>query len=176
MSINSVNYNIGNSYGAYIQRLTEATKRKLIELGIPFNEKTTEAQAQSMIQDAISKKTSGNVQSDIKNSNNGSDNTLEKRKNDTFERAKKLALQLGINVDDKADIKQILALIESILEAKINANKGNISVLKELKEFSNELSMIQAEANGSSGYDNKNHALMMSLEMLSEYNKNFLNR
>ena len=51
-----------------------------------------------------------------------------------------------------------------------------MTALKELKSLSQELAFIQAQSNGSSGYDNTNQALMASLEMLSEYNKNFLNK
>jgi hypothetical protein len=49
-------------------------------------------------------------------------------------------------------------------------------ILKRLKGLSQELAFIQAQSMGSSGYDNTNQALMTSLEMLSEYNKNFLKR
>ena len=55
-------------------------------------------------------------------------------------------------------------------------DENNPIMLEKLNNLSHELANIQAQSNGSSGYDNTNQALMMSLEMLSEYNKNFLNK
>jgi len=46
--------------------------------------------------------------------------------------------------------------------------------LQRLEVYSRELASIQAQGKGGSGYDSTNQALMMSLEMLSQYNRNFL--
>ena len=66
--------------------------------------------------------------------------------------------------------------IQAKIEEKLAVSSNDINALKELKGLSQELAFIQAQSVGSSGYDNTNQALMTSLEMLSEYNKNFLNK
>ena len=65
---------------------------------------------------------------------------------------------------------------DQCLKEKIEANQNNIEALKELKGLSQELASIQAESSGSLGLNNSNQTLMQSLEMLSEYNKNFLHK
>ena len=163
MSIGSVNYNINASYGAYNQKLTAATKRELDDAGIPYNQNTTEQEGKMLLQRART----NNEQSLFSGQNNG---------NGLMDRAIALAKRLGVQVSDDMDLKQILALIENALEQKIAVSQNDIEEIRKLREFSSELASLQAQANGSSGYDNTNQALMMSLEMLSEYNKNFLNK
>ena len=163
MSIKSINYNINASWGAYNQKLTSATKKQLEEAGIPYNSSTTEQEAKRLLTSAKS----NNEQSSLLN--NGSSNSL-------VDRAIELAKKLGVNVDDSMSLVQILSLIEQKLEQKIAVSQNDIDEIKKLKEFSLELASLQGQANGSSGYDNTNQALMMSLEMLSQYNKNFLNK
>ena len=163
MSIRSVNYNINASYGAYNQKLTASTKRELDEAGIPYNSNTTEQEGKKLLMNAKT----NNDQSLFSNQNSG---------NSLMERAIALAKKLGVQVSDEMDLKQILALIENALEQKIAVSKNDIEEIRRLREFSTELAGLQAQASGSSGFDNTNQALMMSLEMLSEYNKNFLNK
>ncbi len=172
MAISSVNYNLNSSYGAYVKKLTMATRQKLIELCIPFSENTTEEEALALINKALSAKKAKDEEK--ANLQNGFSN---KNQNDSlYEKALKLAEQIGVQVPKDFTLQQILPLIEAKLEEKIEANKNNIVLLKQLKAFSAELANIQAQSNGSAGYDNTNQALMKSLEILSEYNKNFLNR
>ena len=161
MSIRSINYNINASYGAYNQKLTAQTKKQLEEAEIPFNQNTTESEGRKLLAD-IQK----NKQSLLVGQNKTSSPLLEE--------AIALAKKLGIRINDSMSLPQILALIERELEQRIATSKNDIDELKKLKEFSSELASLQAQSNGSSGYDNTNQALMMSLEMLSEYNKNFL--
>lgn len=170
MSIYSVSYNLNNSYGAYVQRLTPATRSRLIALHIPFNENISESEAQALINAALAKKEAQDTQEEnqpVIKRNNG---------NDILERAKNLARRLGIEFDETIDIEQLLTKIEATLRSKIQANQNNVNMLRQLKDFSDELLSLQSQCNGSMGYDNKNQALLMSLEILSQYNKNFLNQ
>ncbi len=166
MTISSVNYNLQSSYGAYNQKLTQETREKLAKLGIAYNSNTTEAEGKRLIAAA-------------KAEQNANENNLfsnNQQKNDLFERAKTLAQKLGIEVKEGTNFNSLMISIEAKLEQLINANKNNITALKELKGLSMELANIQAQSSGSSGYDNTNQALMTSLEMLAEYNKNYLNK
>jgi len=165
MTIKSVNIAMGASYGAYSRKLTPETKAKLLKYGIPFSENTTESNGQALLRSfEASKKQELNQQS---SSNNA------KSQSDLFEKAKKLAQKIGVSVDENIQFHQLVIIIQQVLEQKISASENNITALKELRGYSQELADIQALGNGSSGYDNTNQALMMSLEMLSEYNKNF---
>ena len=163
MSIRSINYNMNASYGAYNQKLTSSTKKQLEEAGIPYNNNTTESEGKKLLASA-------------KNNNNSTMFSGNRQSNPIMDRAISLAKRLGVEVNEDMDLKQILALIERTLEQKIAVSQNDIDEIKKLKEFSSELASLQAQSNGSSGYDNTNQALMMSLEMLSEYNKNFLNK
>lgn len=168
MGIHSINLAYGASYGAYNQKLTQQTKEKLEALGISYAKNISEKDAQKLIQSFEAQKQQEANQSGIfQNTSNG---------NSLLDRAKKLAEKLGIQVPQGATLQQILILIQAKIEEKLATSSNDINALKELKNFSQELAFIQAQSNGSSGYDNTNQALMTSLEMLSEYNKNFLNR
>ena len=167
MGITSINLAYGASYGAYSQRLTESTRQKLEVLGIPFNSNITEQEGKNLIKAyEAQKQQEQNKDSLFQNPSNS---------NDLFEKAKKLAQKLGIQVPESADFQQIISQIEAKLEEKL-ASSTDINKIKELKSLSQDLAFLQAQSNGSSGYDATNQALMTSLEMLSEYNKNFLRR
>ena len=166
MAISSVNYNLANSFGAYNQKLTQETREKLIELNIPFSANTTEAEAKRLI--AASQSKSANENSNMFSNNQNT--------SDLFEKAATLAKKLGIEVNEETNFNTLLISIESKLEQLINLNKNNINALKELQGYSQELANIQAQSNGSSGYNNTNQALMTTLEMMAEYNKNYLNK
>ena len=174
MSIRSINYNINASYGAYNQKLTASTKKELEEAGIPYNPNMTESEGKKLLAGAKS----SNGQGALKNEQNYSKNGLflNDEKDSLKERAIELARQLGVSVNEDMPLQQILTLIEQALEQRIAVSQNDIDEIKKLREFSSELANIQAQANGSMGFDNTNQALMMSLEMLSEYNKNFLYR
>ncbi len=166
MGISSVNYNLMNSYGAYNQKLTQETKEKLIELNISFSPNITENEGKRLIaaQEAKNAKEENSL-----SSNNG-------QKNDLFKEAKNLAQKLGIEIKEGTNFNTLLILIEGKLEQLLKSNQNNINALKELKNLSMELANLQAKSSGSSGYDNTNQALMTSLEMMAEYNKNYLNK
>ena len=167
MTISSINLAMGaSSYGAYNQKLTSATKAELEKLGIAYDPNITEAEGKRLIQQ---KKTQ-----DIKKNNeeNLQQNT---QKDSLFEKAKKLAQELGINVDENQNFNSLLAIIESTLEQKIQVNSNNGEMLKKLEGLSRELANIQAQSNGSTGYDSTNQALMKSLEIMAQYNMNYLN-
>ena len=167
MAIGSINIAMGaSSIGAYTQKLTNQTKQKLEELGIPFDNNTTESQGKKLLQ----------AYEASKSNNNGNSFNQNQSSSDLYKRAEKLAKQLGINIEQGEEFKSILSKIETVLEQKIEMHKNNPIMLEKLNNLSHELANIQAQSNGSSGYDNTNQALMMSLEMLSEYNKNFLNK
>ncbi|MBR2068277.1 MAG: hypothetical protein IJ877_00810 [Candidatus Gastranaerophilales bacterium] len=168
MSINNVNIAMGASYGAYNQKLTQATKAELDKLGIPYNPNITEQEGKALIaqrkaQNAHNENSQGNF---TKNHNAQSNNL--------FERAKKLAEKLGVAVDENVNFKTLLSLIEQALETKIQTGQNDMNLLQQLKGYSQELASIQAQSMGTT-YDTTNQALQMSLEMLSLYNKNFLN-
>ena len=168
MGIKSINLAMAASYGAYSQRLTQATKHKLEALGIPYNAGITEDEGKKLIKAHEAKKQ--------ENLNQGGMFQNGPQTSDLFEKAKKLAEKLGIQVPQEANFQQLLSAIEVKLEQRLASSKNDINALKELKGLSQELAFIQAQSNGSAGYDNTNQALMTSLEMLSEYNKNFLRR
>lgn len=166
MGIRAINIAYGASYGAYNQKLTAETRKQLEILGIPFNSNTTEQEGKMLIKAYKSQ----NEQ------NAGKENLFQGHTNtdSLYEKAKKLAEKLGIQVPENADFKQLLNAIEIKLNQKLSTKTNDIDAIKELKTLSQELAFIQAQSNGSSGYDATNQALMSSLEMLSEYNKNFL--
>ena len=168
MGIHSINLAYGASYGAYNQKLTQQTKEKLEALGISYAQNISEKDAQKLIKSFEAQKQQETNQSGIFQNPSSSNSLLD--------RARKLAEKLGIQIPQEATLQQILILIQAKIEEKLAASSNDINALKELKNFSQELAFIQAQSNGSSGYDNTNQALMTSLEMLSEYNKNFLNR
>ena len=163
MSIRSINYNINASYGAYNQKLTAKTKQELDNANIPYNTNTTESEGRKLL-------------SSTKSHNEQSGMFSQQGNNSLKERALELAKQLGVSVNEDMPLQQILTLIEQALEQKISRSQNDIDEIKKLKAFSSELASLQAQVNGSTGYDNTNQALMMSLEMLGEYNKNFLHR
>lgn len=168
MGISSINLAYGASYGAYSQRLTQATRQKLEDLGIPYNSNITEEEGKKLIKaHEAQKQENANQKGMFQNSSNS---------NDLFEKAKKLAEKLGIQVEEGVNFQQLLMVIQTKIEEKVAASSNDINALKELKNLSQELAFIQAQSNGSSGYDNTNQALMATLEMMSEYNKNFLNK
>ena len=168
MGISSINLAYGASYGAYSQRLTQATREKLETLGIPYKQNISEEEGKKLIKTfEAQKQENANQKNMFQNSSSS---------NDLFEKAKKLAEKLGIQVPENIGFQQLLIAIQAKIEERLAASSNNINALKELKSLSQELAFIQAQSNGSSGYDNTNQALMTSLEMLSEYNKNFLNK
>lgn len=167
MTISSINLAMGaSSIGAYTQKLTNQTRQMLDELGIAYDANTSESQGKKLIE-------AYNASKKQDNSNNFNQSSSS---NDIYKRAQKLAQQLGITVEEGEEFKVILSKIESVLEQRIQTYQNDPIMLKKLNSLSQELANIEAESNSSSGYDNTNQALMMSLEMLSEYNKNFLNR
>ena len=168
MGISSINLAYGASYGAYNQKLTQATKQQLEELGIAYDKNITEQEGRRLIK--------ANEAQKHQQENQGGMFQNPQSSSDLFEKAKKLAQKVGVSFSEDIEFKQLLGLIETKLEEKIAASSNNVAALKELKSLSQDLAFIQAQSNGSSGYDNTNQALMASLEMLSEYNKNYLNR
>ena len=168
MGIHSINLAYGASYGAYNQKLTQKTREKLEALGISYTQNISEKDAQKLIQAFESQKEQETSNQGMFLGSQGNNYLLEK--------AIKLAEKLGIQVPQGATLQQILILIQAKIEEKLANSSNDIAKLKELKNFSQELAFIQAQSSGSSGYDATNQALMTSLEMLSEYNKNFLNR
>ncbi len=169
--INNINLAMGaSSFGAYNQKLTNATKAKLEELGIVYNKNITEAQAQQMIRKFELAKEQENQSLSNKDQNQSS-----QAKDDNKEKLISLAKKIGISVDEKASFQEISNMVEAGLEEKIQASSNNKNELLELKSLSRELASIQAQAQGANTMqDGTNQALMMSLEMLSLYNKNFL--
>lgn len=166
MGISSIKLAYGASYGAYNQKITQQTREKLDALGIKYPQNISENDAQKLIKaHEAQKKQEANQNSLFQN--NSDSNYL-------FEKAKKLAEKLGIQVPQEVNFQQLLAVIQAKIEQKLAASLNNVKALEELKSLSQELASIQAQSNGSSGYDNTNQALMTSLEMLSEYNKNYL--
>jgi len=170
MSIGTINIAMGASYGAYNQKLTTQTRQQLEALGIPYNPGITEQEGRALIKKAQNASKSNSEESLSQNNKN------PKTKDDLFERAALLAQKLGISVQEGMSLNALLEKIESNLEQKIYANQNNIDVLNTLKGFSQELSMIQAQANSGTEQNGAEQALMKSLEVLSLYNKNFLHQ
>ncbi|MBQ9149781.1 hypothetical protein IJX73_02510 [bacterium] len=169
MGISSINMAMASSYGAYNQKLTQATKNELESLGIAYNPNISEEEGKKLIKAHTLEKQQNTKEESF--SQNSSAN-----KNDLFEKAKKLAEKLGIQVGENVNFQQLLMAIQSKIEQRLAYSSNDINAIKELKALSQELAFIQAQSNGSAGYDNTNQALMTSLEMLSEYNKNFIKR
>lgn len=162
MAIGSINISMSASYGAYNQKLTQDTKQKLMQLNVSFDPNITEQEGKALLRKVQASK-------DVQKQNSSSKNSL-------FEQAAALAKKLGIQVSEKTNFEQLLTLIENTIEQKLALNQDNMEIVQQLKGLSQELASIQAQSNGSSGYDNSNQALMTSLELLSQYNKNFLYR
>lgn len=159
MGISSINIAMAGSYGAYNQKLTEATRKQLEALGMPIDRNMTESEGRKILRQLEAKKEFNN------NDNNASD---------MFKKARDLAQKLGIPIDEKISFEELIQKIEATLELKIENNKTNKTLLEELKGYSQELATLQAQSKGASGYDNTNQALMKSLELLGQYNKNFI--
>lgn len=168
MGINSIKLAYGASYGAYNQKLTPETKQKLESLGIPFNSNITEQEGKNLLKAHEAKKEEKTGQDTLFQNPQNSNSLLEK--------AKKLAEKLGIQVPENVNFQQLLIAIETKIEQRLALSSNDINAIKELKNLSQELAFLQAQSKGSSGYDSSNQALMDSLEMLSKYNKNFLNK
>lgn len=170
MNINSNGYlpNLNHgSYGAYEQKLTTLTKQKLIENNIPFNDKTSEKEGQRLLSEAL-KKNKTNTERIASGNDRDSQDPLRKR-------VESLALKVGVKVKPGEDLKKVLNEIEENLKEKLKESGNDIGTVLELRGLSLELAGLQGELNGSSGYDNTNQPLIASLEMLSQYNKNFMN-
>ena len=170
MSVNSVSIGMnGTQWGAYKQKLSEATKAKPAELNIPYNDNMTEAQARGLINEALQK------QEQSRNDGFSSKNN-QTPKDSLFEQAKKLASKLGLSVKEDANFLELLTQIEDVLETKIKENASNADMLYELKTYSSELAQLQQMASqGPVSINQTNEALIMSLEMLSQYNQSFFN-
>lgn len=167
MSVNAVNTGMNaTQWGAYRQKLSEATKAELMRLHIPFNDTMTETEARALIAQALAKQ---------EKTNNNPSNQNNSPKDNLFEQAEKLAKQLGIQVEKNIGFEELLAKIETALEDKIKNSSNDIQMLNQLKDYSRQLSFIQSQAMGATNNDSTNQALMMSLEMLSQYNKSFIN-
>ena len=170
MAISNINLAMAaSSYGAYEQKLTPETRAELERLGIPYSQSITESQAKALIAQFKARKAHDEQAQNSLTKNN------KNQTNDLYEKALRLAQKLGIEPDEKIDFKALLTLIEQKLESKISSAQNNETLLKQLEGYSQELASIQAESIGA-GYDTTNKALQMSLEMLSLYNKNYLNR
>ena len=169
MTIKGINIAMGASYGAYSQKLTPATRQELERLGIPFNPNITENEGRALI-NAHKAQNSKNAQQ------NGFSQNNQNNQSELLERAKKLAQKVGVKFPEEIQLHQLLALIQEKLEEKIEASENNPTELMNLKGLSQELSSLQAQSAGSMGFDNTNQALLKSLELLGEYNKNFLNK
>lgn len=168
MGISSINYALGASYGAYSQKLTQATKSKLEALGIPYDPKISEEEAKKLIikTQAPEKEKQAHNESLFQQNNNNS--------NSLFERLKKLADKLGIQINENANFQEIISTIENKIKEQIQTNKSDINSLKELKSISQELSMIKAQTGSMQNENSSEVELMHTLEMLGKYNKNFL--
>lgn len=170
MGIYSINQAMSaSSYGAYTQKLTEATKAKLEELGIAYNQNMSESEGKKLIREAELKKSqTENQQQNF--------NQSQQDKSDLFKKALSLAEKLGVNVPEDASFEKLISILEQALEVRVNQANGDYEQLQKLQNYSRELASIQAQSKGGSGYDSTNEALMKSLEMLSQYNRNFLNK
>ncbi len=162
-------YSNVSSMGAYNQRLTQATRQKLEELGIPYKADITEQEAKNLINRYVAMKANQSNKEGF-SQGNGEQNSL-------MERLKELAEKLGINVEHGADFNKLIKEVEMALETKVQSSKNDIDELQNLKSLSQELASIQAQTGGNQmNYNSSNQALMMSLEMLSQYNRNFFNK
>lgn len=162
-----------SSFGAYNQKLTQTTKQKLEELGISYNSNITEQEAQKL----ISKYETANAQKSEQSGQQGLFSSQDQNKDENLEQLKKLAAQLGIATEEKPDFNKLIKQVEAALQEKIQASGNDINQLQYLKGLSQDLANIQSQKDGSSSsYNSSNQALMMSLEMLSQYNKNLLHR
>lgn len=161
-----------SSFGAYSQKLTQSTKQKLEELGITYDSNITEQEARKLISkyEALKSQNSKEQEENMFSSNS-------QNKDENLEQLKNLASKLGIATEENPDFNKLVQQVESVLEEKIKASNNDVGQLQYLKGLSQDLANIQAQSDGtSSSYNSSNQALMMSLEMLSWYNKNMLYR
>ncbi len=158
----------GSSYGAYSQKLTQATKQKLDELGITYSNDMTEQEGKKIIAQYQTSKS--------ENSSNNSSSMFNQNQSTDYQRQRleELARRLGISVSDGQSNEDLISIIEAKLEERIKSAQDNESELQILKSMSRELASIQAMKSGSMGFDSTNQALSLSLEMLAQYNKNLI--
>ena len=169
MTISSINIAMGaSSYGAYNMKLTQATANKLNELGISYDPNITEAQGQQLLRSA---QAAQKTQYTKDNTSNKDDNS----NNEIYKKVLELAKKLGISPEGMS-FNELISKIEETLENKIASATNDESKLLELKQLSQTLADIQAQNTGSMGFDATNKALEMSLELLSQYNRGFVNQ
>ena len=168
MSINSIKMAMSaSSYGAYSQKLTDATRSRLMELGIAFDSNISEQEGRALIQRFEAQKAQNQPKQQT---------GQNKSKDDLFQKALELAQKLGLDVDESTNFNKMLIMIENELTQRAQACKNNPDELMKLRSLGEELAMIQAQSTGSMGFDATNKALEKSLDMLSLYNQQFLNR
>ena len=123
MAISNINLAMGaSSFGAYQQRLTSATRAELESYGIPYNPDITEQEGKALL---------ANYKTQNSNNDKAQNNftNSHKQSNDLFERAKKLAEKLGIQVDENINFKTLLSQISQAIEIRLNANRNDESLL-----------------------------------------------
>lgn len=167
--INNINLAMsGASYGAYNQKLTQATKKKLDELGLSYSNDMTEQEGKKIIAQYQASKSENNSNSSLSMSSQNQSTDFQRQ------RLEELARRLGISVSANQSNEDLISLIEQRLEERIRSAQDDKSELEILKNMSRELASIQAMKSGSMGFDASNQALSLSLEMLAQYNKNLL--
>lgn len=159
MSINSVS-SVSNYSGSGQLQISEATKRKLIALGIDPTSVTSEAQAQSLILAAQQKQQIQQTAQNDKGNNNPSETEL-------ISKAKTLADKMGISVSNNESLTDILSSISSKISTLSAQTNGDNSKIKELQDFQAELSEIQNEfstvqQNQDSMYNAMNYSANMN--------------
>lgn len=135
MSVNSISSFSGHAQTS-TSKLSEATKQKLQALGIDPTSVTSEAQAQTLITAAQSRR-----QVQKTNNENNSKNTCSSE-SELISRAKSLAAQMGVSVSSTESLSDILSKLTSRISAMSGQKNSNV---KDLQKFQAEISSIQSE-------------------------------
>lgn len=135
MSVNSISSFSGQTQTT-TSKLSEATKQKLQALGIDPTSVTSEAQAQTLITAAQSRR-----QVQKTNNENNSKNTCSSE-SELISRAKSLAAQMGVSVSSTESLSDILSKLTSRISAMSGQKNANV---KDLQKFQAEISSIQSE-------------------------------
>ena len=123
MSVNSIRTLMGTAYGAYNKKLTQETRAELMKLGIPFDSNITENEGKRLLNIYKSNNSSANQQN-LQNNN---------QQNGLFEKAKKLAQKVGVEVDEKESFENLLSKIESAITNRLESSKNDETELKKLQ-------------------------------------------
>ena len=166
MELNALSYI--NGYHSFEQALiSEATRQKLIALGIDPSLVTSESQAKTLIEKVEQSRKTERVE-DMKSDDNSANASNSEQV--LICRAKDLANKMGIHLTKDLSLDEILTIIAKEIEMVINSDIGEGTKAKyieynaELKSIKDEYSVVQ----------NNEKTVMTSMNYAAQINKMIL--